>query len=169
MKLTKIDKNQYPKLYGYGSLEDLLSDASQPLKHYVALRDMDGDVRFIPCTEEYFHWHRNENRNEQRRNESYAKRCPVSIDSLLEDYDFEFADPSYAEELEKETEKEITNYLLELVSEFSDSDQAIIKLHCDGHTDATIANELNKARSTVQERRVKLVKLLKEKLKKFNE
>lgn len=167
MRTTKQEKDKYPNSYGYGSVEQLQNDPNNKLTHWVSFIDHDGDLRFVPCTEMYFHKHRNENRNEKRRNDTYRKNCPISTDSLLDDYEFEFADLSYEEDREREQEQEVENYILNLISEFSEKDQLILKLFNDGHTDASIAAIINKARSTVQEKRVKLVNELKEKLKKF--
>ena len=167
MRTTRQEKNQYPKNYGYGSIEQLQGDPENKLPSWISYRDGDGDLRFVPCTEKYFHAHRNENRNEERRNQSYAKHCPVSTDSLLENYEFEFADPLYEKGLEKQSEQEVEDYIWNLISMFSEKDQFILKLHSEGHTDASIAVIMNKARSTVQEKRIKLVNLLKEKITKF--
>lgn len=167
MRTTKQEKDKYPNSYGYGSIEQLQSDPNNQLTHWVSFIDHDGDLRFEPCSEKYFHNHRNENRNEKRRNDAYRKNCPISTNSLLDDFEFEFADPSYEEDLEKEREQEEKELIWQLVSEFSEKDQLILKLHSEGHTDASIAAIINKARSTVQEKRVKLVNELKEKLKKF--
>ena len=60
MKVIRTEKDRYPQLYGYGSLEQLQSDQENKLTHWIAMKDDDGDLRFIPCTEEYFHWYRNE-------------------------------------------------------------------------------------------------------------
>ncbi len=167
MRTTKQEKDKYPSAFGYGSVEQLQSDPENNFTHWVSFRDGDGDLRFVPCTEEYFYAHRNENRNEERRNQSYAKHCPVSTDSLLENYEFEFADPSYKEELENAQDQEVEDDIWNLISEFSDKDQLILKLHSEGHTDASIAEIIGRARSSVQERRMKLVNLLKEKTTKF--
>ena len=167
MRTTRQEKNQYPKIYGYGSVEQLQSDAENNLSHWISFRYGDGDLRFVTCTKEYFHSHRNETRNEERRNQSYAKHCPVSTDSLLENYEFEFADPSYQENLEIQKTLDTADYIWNLLAEFNDMDQLILKLHIEGHTDASIAGIVDKARSTVQEKRVKLVKLLQDKMKKI--
>ncbi len=83
MKLSKQEKDKYPKIYGYGSVEQLEADSTRfgddpnnPLTHWVLMKDADKDVRFIPCTEEYFHWHRNEARNESRRKDTES-RCLI--------------------------------------------------------------------------------------------
>src|SRR5690554_759420 len=97
-KLSKAEKDKYPKIYGYGSVEQLEADPSRfggdednPLTHWIPFIDRDGDLRFEPCTKEYFYFYRNKNRNEERRNYRYNERFPISIDYLYEDYDFEFA------------------------------------------------------------------------------
>jgi len=194
MKLTKSTKDQYPKIYGYGSLEQLQNDPENKLTHWVAIRDADGDLRFIPCTEEYFHCHRNEERNEIRRKDTKSRcmipsekfglvKCradcsqcskvrdgfSISMDYMRENYEFEFADGAHEEEREIRAEKDQSDFLWKLVSEFNETDQLILKYFNDGKTDAEIATELNKARSTIQERRNKLVEILKEKMKKYEE
>ena len=174
MRITRQEKDKYPEIYGYGSVEQLMDDPARfgddldnLLTNWVPFRDCDGDLRFTPCTNEYFHFHRNENRNEERRNQVYAKRYPVSMDSLLEIYDFEFPDPTYQEDKEKEEARDTADYIWLFISEFDEADQQILKLHIEGHTDAYIAEIVNKARSTVQERRGKLIDMLKEKINKF--
>jgi len=192
MKVIRTEKDRYPQLYGYGSLEQLQSDPENKQTHWVPFKDADGDLRFIPCTEEYFHWHRNEERNDVRRKDTES-RCMIpsekfglvkcradcsqcskvrdgfstSMDYMRENYEFEFADGSYEEERVKRTEQEQSDYLWKLVSEFNETDQLILKYFNDGKTDAEIATELNKARSTIQERRAKLIDTLKEKIKKY--
>lgn len=167
MKLTKQEKDKYPESYGYGSIDDLLNDPNNSLKFYIRIVDGDGHVRFIPCTEEYFHKHRNENRNEERREMRARERTPISMDELQEKYDFEFADPEHDRNIEQEKEQEQKDLIWKLVSEFSAKDQLILKLFNDGHTDSEIAEVLNLARSTIQERRVKVIKQLKEKYEKL--
>lgn len=171
MRITRQEKDQSPEIYGYGSVEQLMDDPARfgddldnQLTNWVPFRDGDGDLRFTPCTKEYFHFHRNENRNEQRRNQTYAKRCPVSTDSLLENSNFEFADSTYQEELEKQKVKDNVDYIWSFIHEFNEVDQQILKLYIKGHTDAYIAAVVNKGRITVQDRRVKCAKLLKEKI-----
>lgn len=191
MKLTKTEKNQNPKLHGYGSLEQLQSDPDNTLTHWVASRDPDGDVRFIPCDEKYFHFHRNEERNERRRKDTESRclipsekfglvKCradcnqcskvrdgfPISMDYMRDSYEFEFADESYKEEREKSDEQDKSDFIWNLVSEFNETDQLILKYFNDGKTDAEIAAELNKARSSIQERKTKLIKMLTEKYEK---
>ncbi len=194
MKLTKSEKNQNPRHYCYGCPKELLNDPNQPLKHYVAFRDKDGDVRYEPCTEEYFHKHRNEERNEIRRKDTESRcmipskkfglvKCradcnqcskvrdgfSISMDYMRENYEFEFADRSYEEEREKRAEQTQSDFIWKLVREFNETDQLILKYFNDGKTDAEIAEEMKKSRSRIQERRIQLVQLLKEKLKKYNE
>ena len=174
MSLTKTEKNQNPKLYGYGSLEQLMADPSRfgddpnnPLTHWVSFTDEDNHLRFVPCTEAYFHHHRNENRNEKRREIRFKQECPISIDDLQEKHNFEFADPAYKDMEEAAQEQELIDYLLEMIREFNDKDRLIIELHSNGFTDAEIAEKLDKARSTIQERRIKLLKLLRKKIENF--
>lgn len=111
--------------------------------------------------------HRNEDRNEQRREQRWRSQTPVSLDALRENYEFEFSDPSYERDIEQEKEQEKKDLIWELVSEFNDKDQLILKLFNDGYTDAEIAEVLNRARSTIQEKRIKLINELKEKYKKL--
>lgn len=192
MKLSKTEKNQNPKLYGYGSLEQLHSDPDNTLTHWIPYKDADGDLRFIPCDEEYFHFHRNEERNERRRRDTESRclipsekfglvKCradcsqcfkvrggfSISMDYMRENYEFEFADGSYEEERKKRAEQDQSDYLWKLVSEFNETDQLIMKLFNEGKTDSDIAAEVNKSRSTIQERRIKLTSILKEKIKKY--
>lgn len=201
MNLSRSEKNQNPKLYGYGSLEQLLADPTrfgddpeQLLTHWIPFRDADGDLRFAPCTEAYFHSHRNEERNEQRRKDLESRcmipskkfglvKCrsdcnlcpkvrdglPVSIDYMRENYDFEFPDDSQDAEREKRQEQERADLVWRLVGELDPSDQQIIKLFNEGKTDASIAEFMMKSRSTVQERRIKLIDKLKEKTKKIDD
>lgn len=192
MKLSKELKNQNPKLYGYGSVEALQSDPTNTLPSWVSIKDGDGDLRFIPCTEEYFHWHRNEQRNERRRKDTESRcmvpsekfglvKCredcsqcpfvrkglPVSMDYMYDNYEFEFADGSYKEKQEKESEKHQADLIWSLVNKFEATDKLIIKLFNEGKTDAAIAEIVKKSRSMVQMRRVQLINLLKEKTKKY--
>jgi RNA polymerase sigma factor (sigma-70 family) len=173
-KITKQQKDLYPAVYGYGSLEQLMADPSRfgddpenPKTHWVYFKDRDGDIRFEPCTEDFFHWYRNENRNEERRNFREKERCPISIDQMREDHDFEFADNSYYENLEKEKEQEISDYMWDLIAKFSERDQQLLILYNSGLTDTEIGKELNRSQSAIQEKRVKLLKELKEKITKF--
>jgi len=192
MKATRTEKNKNPMLFGYGSLEQLQSDPENKLTHWVPFKDADGDFRFIPCTEEYFHWHRNEERNEIRRKDTESRcmipseklglvKCradcsqcskvrdgfSISMDYMRENYEFEFADGTYEEEREQRVAQDQNDYLWKQVSEFNETDQLILKYFNDGKTDSEIAAQLGKGRSTVQERRVKLTSILKEKMKKY--
>ena len=192
MKETKTEKNQNPMLFGYGSLEQLQNDPENKQTHWVPFKDADGDLRFEPCTEEYFHWYRNEERNEIRRKDTESRcmipsekfglvKCradcsqcskvrdgfSISMDYMRENYEFEFADGTYEEEREQRVEQDQSDYLWKLVSEFNETDQLILKYFNDGKTDSEIAAQLGKGRSTVQERRVKLTSILKEKMKKY--
>ena len=88
------------------------------------------------------------------------------MDYMRENYEFEFADGSYEEEREKRAEQDQSDFIWKLVSEFNETDQLILKYFNDGKTDAEIATELNKARSTIQERKTKLIKMLTEKYEK---
>ena len=201
MKLSKSDKNQNPKLFGYESLEQLFADSTRfgddpehPLTHWIATRDADGNMRFTPCTEEYFHSHRNEERNERRRKDIESRcmipskqfglvKCradcsvcpkmrdghPVSIDYMRENYDFEFSDTSHEIEREKRQEQDRADLVWRLVAELDPSDQQILELFNEGKTDAAIAEFVRKSRSMVQERRTKLIDMLKEKMKKYGE
>jgi hypothetical protein len=192
MKLTKSEKNQYSKLYGYGSVEQLQSDPDNKLSHWIPYRDEDGDLRFTPCTEAYFHLHRNDERNERRRKDLESRcmipsekfglvKCrsdcrvcpkvrdghPVSIDYMRETYDLEFADGSHEAERERLQEQERADLVWRLVDELDPPDQTILKLFNEGNTDAAIAEIIRKSRSMVQERRTKLIDMIKEKMKKY--
>lgn len=199
MKVSKTVKDANPKIYGYGSLEQLEADPSRfgddpdnPLTNWVPYKDADGDLRLIPCAEEYYHFHRNEKRNEARRkdvesrcmisSEKYGlvkcrKDCEsceysrngkaVSIDYMAETYDYEFPDGLYETECKKRDIEERDGHMWSLISEMEEVDQKILKLYNEGRTDQAIARVVNKSRSTVQERRVKLVEMLKKQLKKI--
>ena len=192
MKLTRTEKNQNPKLYGYGSVEQLQSDPGNSLTHWISYKDADGDLRFTPCTETYFHWHRNEERNERRRKDLESRcmipsdkfglvKCrsdcsvcpkvrdgiPISMDYMLENYDFEFPDGSHEDEREKRQEQDRADLIWRMVDELDPADQQILKLFNEGKTDAAIAEFMRKSRSMVQERRTKLIEMIKEKMKKY--
>lgn len=173
MKKRKKYKNKHPELYGYGSKEELITDQkritgnNEKQIYWLSFIDYDGDLRFVSCTKEEFYNHRNENRNEQKRDNAYRKRCPISIDYMYEKYGFEYADPSYEEDKENEVKQEQLDRLHGLVSELNETDQLILQLFSEKHTDQEIGKKLNRARSTIQERRSKLFKLLREKMEKF--
>jgi RNA polymerase sigma factor (sigma-70 family) len=174
MKLSNEYKNQYPKNYGYGSIEQLMADPSRlgddpanPLTHYVSFVDFDNHIRYTPCTEAYFYNHRNAHRNEIRQEARYRELFPISIDDLEEKDDFEFADTSNVDISEELVQQELSDYLWNLVSKFEVKDQLIIKLHRLGRSDEEIAKIFNKARSTIQERRKKLIAELKENFTKY--
>lgn len=201
MKLTKAEKNQNPKLYGYGSLEELLADPTRfgddpenPQTHWISFQDADGDWRFVPCTEEFFHWHRNEERNEIRRKDTESRciihsdtfgliKCradcsvcpkvrdglPISIDYMRENYDLEFSDGSFEAEQEKRAKEECKELMWSLVNELNETDQQILKLFNEGKSDSAIAAIVRKSRSTVQEQRIKAIEQLKEKMKKITD
>ena len=199
MKHSRVEKNQNPKAYGYGSLEELMADPTRlgddpehPKTHWISFQDADEDWRFVPCTEEFFHFYRNEERNEIRRKDIESRcmihsekfgliKCradcsqcpkerdghPISIDYLHDNYDFEFSDGSYEADQETRVEQERNELIWSLVNEFNETDQQILKLFSEGKTDAAIANIVKKSRSMVQEQRVKLIEQLKEKMKKY--
>ncbi len=192
MKLSKEVKNQNPKVYGYGSVEALQSDPINTLPFWAPMKDGDGDLRFIPCTEEYYHWHRNEESKERKRRDTESRcmvpsekfglvKCradcsqcpytrtgfPISIDYMYNNYELEFADGSYEAEQEKEAEQHQEDLIWSLVDELEPTDQQIIKLFNEGKTDAAIAGIIKKSRSLVQLRRKQLIEELKEKIKKF--
>jgi len=94
---------------------------------------------------------------------------PISMDNMRENYDFEFPDNSSEDKRENRQEQEHEDLLWRSVNELDPSDQQIIKLFNEGKTDAAIAELVRKSRSMVQERRTKLVEMIKEKMKKFGE
>ena len=94
---------------------------------------------------------------------------PISIDYMFDNYEFEFADGSYEADREKEMEQEQSDIVWDLVSELELTDQQILKLYNKGKTDSAIAAIVKKSRSMVQERRTKLIKMLREKFKKYEE
>lgn len=174
MKQSKEYKNQYPKIYGYVSIEQLMADPSRlgddpnnPMTHYISFVDADNHIRYAPCTEAYFYIHRNNHRNEIRQEARYRELFPISIDDLEEKDDFEFADTSNVDISEEIMQQELSDYLWNLVSKFEDKDQLIIKLHSLGRSDEEIAQIFNKARSTIQERRKKLFAEIKENFTKY--
>jgi len=192
MKLSKEVKNENPKIYGYGSVEALQNDPENQLQNWIIIKDGDNETRFIPCTEEYYHLHRNDERNEKRRKDTESRcmipstkfglvKCRVdcnqcnktrtgfsiSMDYMYDNYELEFTDDSFIKEQEKEAEKELSERIWNFVSEFESTDQQIIKLFNKGETDAAISEIVKKSRSMVQMRRVHLINLLKEKIKKY--
>ena len=175
-KLTKQEKDKYPKIYGYGSVEQLMADPSRfgddpdnPKTHWVHFKDRDGDIRFEHCTEAFFHWYRNENRNEERRNFREKERCPISIDQMREEHGFEYADNSYYENQERERAQELSDQIWELIGELKPIDQEIIRLFSEGHTDGSIGEKLNISSKTIFGRRKRALDLLREKIKKIQE
>jgi len=94
---------------------------------------------------------------------------PVSIDYMRENYDFEFSDTSHEIEREKRQEQDRADLVWRLVAELDPSDQQILELFNEGKTDAAIAEFVRKSRSMVQERRTKLIDMLKEKMKKYGD
>ena len=68
-KISKSVKDANPDLYGYASPEAISGN-------WVPYVDADGDLRFVPCSYEFFKWYSNEKRKEelQKHRES---RCLV--------------------------------------------------------------------------------------------
>lgn len=142
-KVTKQEKDENPKIYGYGSVAQLEADPSRfgddpndPLTHWVSFIDADDDKRFIPCNEKYFHMHRNEMRNEERRNNTARKQCPISIDQMFEDHDFEFVDPDYEEIDVRLSREELIDYMWELINKYPEDDQRLLRLFNQGMKDS---------------------------------
>lgn len=95
------------------------------------------------------------------------ERCPISIDQMREDHDFEYADNSYNENQERERAQEVSDLIWSLVAEFDPIDQEIIRLYNEGHTDSYISQQVNMPRSTIQWRKRMVIELLKEKMNKI--
>lgn len=169
-KITKIEKDLYPKIYGYGSVEQLkkdLAESHDDLINWVHFIDRDGDIRFIPCTKEFFHWTRNNNRNEDRRSFRENLKNPISIDELLERYDFEYADPSYYENINQKKESEHNKYIWQHILKLPKKDRKLLTLYNFGLTDKEIGKRLNRSQSAIQAKKAKLLAFLKEKSIKF--
>jgi DNA-directed RNA polymerase specialized sigma24 family protein len=147
--------------------EGLYDEFGNKLTNWVSFKDRDERYVYVPCTENVFHSYRNELRNEERREYAARRLSPVSIDQLYEDNEFEFADPNYEENDERLSRDELEAYVWELVGQYPKDDQQLLILFNQGLKDIEIAKILNKARSTVQEKRIKLLKELKEKTAKF--
>jgi len=167
-----------PKVYRdtkYYDLDELKKDITEglydefgnKLTNWVLYKDRDKKYVYVPCTEEYFHCDRNEKRNDERREIAAKKRCPISIDQMYEDHDFEYADNSYYENQEREREQEVSDLIWSLVAEFDPIDQEIIRLYNEGHTDSYISQQVNMPRSTIQWRKRMVIELLKEKMNKI--
>ena len=167
-----------PKVYRdtkYYDLEDLKKEIAEglydefgnKLTNWISYEDRDKKYVYVPCKEDFFHWYRNQNRNEERRNFREMERCPISIDQMREDHDFEYADNSYYENQERERAQEVSDLIWSLVSEFDSIDQEIIRLYNEGHTDSYISQQVNIPRSTIQWRKRMVIELLKEKMNKI--
>ncbi len=179
-KITKSVKDANPEIYGYPS-PDLIEG------NWIPYVDVDNDLRFIPCTYEFFKWYDNEKRKEElaRDRESrclvLSKRykglvrcmencnnCPyhkdhreghhLSLDQFQEDgYDIPAPEPVQEDERMIEVWQE--------VAKMCDQDQTILKLFNEGKTDAAIAEVVCLTRECVKKRRQRLIEELK---KKFN-
>jgi hypothetical protein len=145
----------------------LYDEFGNKLTNWVSFPERSKRYVYVPCTEEYFHWDRNEKRNDERREIAAKKRCPISIDQMYEDHDFEYADNSYYENQERERAQEVSDLIWSLVSEFDQIDQEIIRLYNEGHTDSYISQQVNMPRSTIQWRKRMVIELLKEKMNKI--
>ena len=151
---------------------------------------------YVPCTIEYFHAWRNmlAEEHRQRDNESrclvpserysYMKRCQedcnncpfgkthrdgksLSLDQFLEDNNYEMADihtDTPHDALIKSEREEALERELSLLDEES---RMILNLFNDGCTDDEIGKAMDLKRSTVQYKKLSLIKTLQEKLKNF--
>lgn len=68
-KISKSVKDANPDLYGYASPEAISGN-------WVPFVDADGDLRFVPCSYEFFKWYSNEKRKEKLQ-EQRDSRCLV--------------------------------------------------------------------------------------------
>lgn len=179
-RISKSVKDANPSLYGYSS-PDLIDG------NWIPYVDADGDLRFIPCTYEFFKWYSNEKRKEKlaqdresrclvqsKRYKGLVKcmedcnNCPygkdhregkhLSIEQFSED-GFDIPAPQPEEEDERAIE------IWKEVAKLCDRDQTILKLFNEGKTDAAIAVAVNLTRECVKKRRQRLIAELK---KKFN-
>lgn len=151
---------------------------------------------YVPCTIEYFYAWRNMLAEERRQRDnesrclvpserySYMKRCqedcnhcpfgkthrdgkPLSLDQFLEDNNYEMADTrtdTPHDALIKSEREEALERELSLLDEKS---RMILNLFNDGYTDDEIGKAMGLKRSTVQYKKLSLIKTLQEKLKNF--
>lgn len=87
-KVSLQEKNANPKIYGYGSLEDLNQaaphyDGDTLLEFAISFKDADRHLRYIPCTKEYLSFHRGLIRDEKRAIE-IESRCNIPSDFFVE-------------------------------------------------------------------------------------
>lgn len=68
-KISKSVKDANPGLYGYASPEAISGN-------WVPFVDADGDLRFVPCSYEFFKWYSNEKRKEELQKQRDS-RCLV--------------------------------------------------------------------------------------------
>lgn len=177
-KVNKFEKDLHPTLYGYASPESIVGN-------WVCYVDSDGELRFVPCSYQFYKWWSNEIRKEQLRKirekrclipsiryKGYVRcnldcsKCPyhksyqdgreISLDELMEKYDYEVADASDIKH-ENENMQEIWEY----ISSFKEVDQQILKLFNKGLKDKDIAKILNLGYENLKKRRRRLIDLLK--------
>lgn len=179
-KVSKSIKDANPDIYGYASPEEITGN-------WVPYVDADGDLRFVPCSYEFFKWYDNERRKE-KLNKSRESRClinsdrykglvrcmedcehcpfgrdhregnPLSLDLMIEE-GYEPADTSYTEPEEDIRMEEVWKY----ISTLNETDQTILTLFNEGKTDEAIAEVVSLTRENVKKKRQRLIKKLKNK------
>lgn len=171
------------------------SSNEEELRYCSYLNSLTGKRMYVPCTKEYFYFWRNELAEEHRKrdlesrclvpSERYKQfkkciedcsSCPygkehrdgaaISFDSITEKYGDIIQDnsPSIQEKL---IENELIDVLNAEISKLDQTSQIILQMFSDGYTDEEIGSSLNMKRSTVQYQKTRLFKLLREKLKDF--
>ena len=151
----------------------------------VPYADINGVLRYEPCTEEFYKWYMNERRKEKHEN-AKRRRCLVCSDryaglvTCMKDchncpYKKQTREPMLSlESLEQagyecadeDSIKDPRLYdLLNEISKLSENDQRIIKLFSEGYTDELIAEIIDSTRDAIKKRRQRLIDELKKKLK----
>lgn len=193
MKLSKIEKNKFPEIYGYGDPHDIPGNENEITVYNLCITDADGDIRFVPVSKELFFWDRNYKAYYRKKHDWESRcrvpsvrykgvktctddcsRCPygydhrqnsvISLDRLYDEYELEISDPSPGPE-----EAFYENYKSERIQnalmELDERSRQIIYLYYyKDKTDAEIAAITNSKRSTVRDCRVRSLKALRVKL-----
>ncbi len=167
MKTNRVYKDQYPEIYGYRSLEALRKNYKGDYKYYTTYIDENNDTRFIPCSKEIAFENRNIRRNEERVHNKEESLVALSLEEFSEEYNLEFPSISTEQEIAEDNEKNILENVLKYISEYKIEDQKILILHFNGYSDEKIGQTLRKSRSTIQERKSKLINDLKRNAKNF--
>ena len=87
-KVSLQVKNANPKIYGYGSLEDLNQaaphyDGDTLLEFAISFKDADRHIRYMPCTIEYLNFHRGLIRDEKKAKDMES-RCNIPSEYFVE-------------------------------------------------------------------------------------